>query len=30
MYKLEILVRLKNDVLDPQGKAISHPLEALI
>ena len=29
MYKLEILVRLKNDVLDPQGKAISHAARSI-
>ena len=29
MYKLEILVTLKNDVLDPQGKAITQAAKSI-
>jgi phosphoribosylformylglycinamidine synthase len=29
MYKAEVYVSIKNDILDPQGKTVNHAMESL-
>jgi len=29
MYKAEVYISIKNDILDPQGKTVNHAMESL-